>query len=113
MPSEATPHRRGAFRLVALVVFEVFANFVVNALIKDLPTSNSQRPTSNTLEVGRWRMYQIGGYEAGTNARNRRGLSMVIRRSISSVTPALRSFGANTVSVIPYPGRASLRAVKL
>ena len=45
--------------------------------------------------------------------RNRRGLSMVIRRIISSVTPALRSFGTNTVSVIPYPGRAALRAVKL
>jgi len=42
LPSEATPHRRGAFRLVALVVFEVFANFVVNALIKGLPIPNSQ-----------------------------------------------------------------------
>jgi len=51
--------------------------------------------------------------QVGTNARNRRGLSMVIVRSISSVTPALRSFGAKTVSVIAYPGRASLRAVKL
>jgi len=40
LPAEATPHRRGAFRLVALVVFEVFANFVVNALIKDLLISN-------------------------------------------------------------------------
>jgi hypothetical protein len=49
LPSEATPHRRGAFRLVALVVFEVFANFVVNALIKDLPT-----PRDQSLESRVW-----------------------------------------------------------
>jgi hypothetical protein len=36
--------RRGAFRLISVVVFEVFANFVVNALIKDLPTPNLQLP---------------------------------------------------------------------
>ena len=46
--------RRGAFRLICVVVFEVFANFVVNALIKDLPT-----PTSNfqkALGVGNWEL---------------------------------------------------------
>ena len=51
LPSEATPRRRGAFRLVALLVFEVFANFVVNALIKDLPTPNSQLPIPNSQSL--------------------------------------------------------------
>jgi hypothetical protein len=55
LPSEATPHRRGAFRLVALVVFEVFANFVVNALIKDLPTPKKAWELG-VLEVGSWRL---------------------------------------------------------
>jgi len=54
LPAEATPHRRGAVRLVALVVFEVFASFVVNALIKDLPTSNLQLP--KVLRVGSWEL---------------------------------------------------------
>ena len=58
MPSEGTPHRRGAFRLVALVVFEVFANSVVNALIKDLPIPNYQLPkrTMNNWELGPWEL---------------------------------------------------------
>ena len=60
MPSEATPDRRGAFRLVALVVFEVFANSVVNALIKDLPIPNYQLPkrTMNNWEwaLGNWEL---------------------------------------------------------
>ncbi len=37
----------------------------------------------------------------GTKARNRRGLSTVMRRIVSSFTPASRSFGTKTVSVLP------------
>jgi hypothetical protein len=50
---------------------------------------------------------------AGTNARNRRGLSTATRRKTASLTFAARSLGRKTVSVTPYPGRAALRAVKL
>ena len=39
----------------------------------------------------------------GTNARNRRGLSTRIPCSVLCVTPALRSLGPNTVTLIAYP----------
>jgi hypothetical protein len=45
----------------------------------------------------------------GTNARNRRGLSSMIRRSTSSLAPAALSFGTNTVKVFAYPRSLLLR----
>src|SRR5438552_3977360 len=40
------------------------------------------------------------GYFFGTNARNRLGLSYMIAWRVSSLTPACRSFGMNTVSEV-------------
>ena len=43
----------------------------------------------------------------GTNARNLRGLSTMIRCKTSSLTPAVFSLGTNTVRVLAYPLEAS------
>jgi len=59
--------RRGAFRLVALVVFEVFASFVVNALIKASQFPGAAMPFGSWSSVRRWALgleRAIGGDES-------------------------------------------------
>jgi hypothetical protein len=47
-----------------------------------------------------WRSFHFFRGRLGTNARNRRGLSTVMRRSAWSLMPAAFSFGTNTVNVL-------------
>ena len=54
-----------------------------------------------TVAAGRPRWWHPSHPFFGTKARNRRGLSTVMRRIVSSFTPASRSFGTKTVSVLP------------
>ena len=49
----------------------------------------------------------------GTNARNLRGLSTVIRRRTSSLAPAALSFGTNAVSGLPYAAARVTREEQL
>jgi hypothetical protein len=55
---------------------------------------------SDLVALGAEPKRQALRFTFGTNARNRRGLSFMICRSTSSLTPAFFSLGTKTVSVL-------------